>query len=129
MNRWLVFVHLVGAAVWLGGMISVGAIIPAMRRAGAERLLIQTVARRFGHVSWTALVVTAGTGIFGLLVDPDLLTALPSIELKVGLVAAAAALALWHQMGARNQSPGLRGAIQGSILVITLAVFAIAAGW
>ena len=129
MNAWLLFVHLVGAAVWLGGLITLGALVPAMRQAGAERPLIQAVARRFGTVSWTAYGVTVGAGVIALVMDPELFSALPGFELKVALVAGAGGLALWHQFAAKNQSPAVRGALQGLILLLTLGVFAVAAGW
>lgn len=129
MNRWLLFIHLVGAAVWLGGMVTVGALVPAMRKAGAERAQIQAVARQFGRVSWVALGLTVGVGIIALIINPDLVSALPGFELKMGLVAAAAGLALWHQLAAGDQSPARRGMTQAAILVVTLGVYAVAAGW
>ncbi len=129
MNRWLLFIHLVGAAVWLGGMVTVGALVPAMRKAGAERAQIQAVARQFGRVSWVALGPTVGVGIIALIINPDLVSALPGFELKMGLVAAAAGLALWHQLAAGDQSPARRGMTQAAILVVTLGVYAVAAGW
>lgn len=129
MNRWLLFIHLVGAAVWLGGMVTMGALVPAMRKAGAERAQIQAVARQFGRVSWVALGLTVGVGIIALIINPDLVSALPGFELKMGLVAAAAGLALWHQLAAGDQSPARRGMTQAAILVVTLGVYAVAAGW
>lgn len=129
MNRWLLFIHLVGAAVWLGGMVTVGALVPAMRKAGAERAQIQAVARQFGRVSWVALGLTVGVGIIALIINPDLVSALPGFELKMGLVVAAAGLALWHQLAAGDQSPARRGMTQAAILVVTLGVYAVAAGW
>ena len=87
MTRTLVFFHLLGAAVWLGGTITVGALVPALRRAGAERPQLQAMARQFGKVSWAA----------------------------IGLAA-------------RRSSAAQRGAIQGLILLASLAVFAAATG-
>ena len=62
MTRTLVFLHLVGAAVWLGGTITVGALVPALRRAGVERPQLQAMARQFGRVSWTAMAIAVATG-------------------------------------------------------------------
>ncbi|GIU92812.1 MAG: hypothetical protein KatS3mg011_1718 [Acidimicrobiia bacterium] len=117
--RWL---HLVAASVWLGGLITVGALVPALRRAGATREMLQAMARRFGTVSWTALGVAAFTGAWQAV---DHLGS-PVLVWKVGLVALAAGLALWHQAAARDQSPAVRGAIQGAILLVSLAIFAVA---
>lgn len=48
--RW---VHLVAAAVWLGGLITLAALVVALRREGADRALLQASARMFARVSWT----------------------------------------------------------------------------
>lgn len=129
MNQWLLFVHLIGAAVWLGGMITLGALMPAMRRAGVERNQIQAIARQFGRVSWIALGLTVGVGLAAIAIEPTLATTLPGFEIKMILVAGAAGLAGWHSLGAGNQSPAWRGAIQAVILLLTLGVYAVAAGW
>ena len=53
----LEFVHEVAAAVWLGGLITLGALVPALRRAGVERPQLQAMARQFGRGSWSAMVI------------------------------------------------------------------------
>nr|NIR37826.1 copper-binding protein [Actinomycetota bacterium]NIS32340.1 copper-binding protein [Actinomycetota bacterium]NIU18815.1 copper-binding protein [Actinomycetota bacterium]NIU67372.1 copper-binding protein [Actinomycetota bacterium]NIV87869.1 copper-binding protein [Actinomycetota bacterium] len=35
--RTLLWFHLLGMSVWIGGTITVGAIVPALRRSGASR--------------------------------------------------------------------------------------------
>lgn len=128
MNRWLLFTHLLGASIWLGGMIVMGALVPSLRRAGASREHIRAAARQFGRVSWVGMGLTVAAGLIAVVIEPDLME-LPGFNAKVGLVVIAAGLALWHQIGASRQSPRVRGALQGIILLVTLAVFAIAAGW
>jgi hypothetical protein len=44
------------------------------------------------------------------------------LELKVGLVALAAGLALVHQLTAKRTSPAVRGIIQAIILVVSIAI-------
>lgn len=129
MNGWLLFFHLVGAAVFLGGLVTMGALVPAMRRAGVERPQIQAVARRFGMVSWTALAVTIGVGLVAVAMEPEQATSLRLFEVKMVLVAIAVGLALWHQFWARSQTAATRGIVQGLILLSTILVYAIAAGW
>jgi putative copper export protein len=64
------FLHLLGAASWVGGMIVLGAVaVPAARAAGdrtAGRRVVTSAARRFGVVGAIAWVVLLGTG-FALL--------------------------------------------------------------
>ena len=50
----------------------------------------------------------------------------PVLFTKVGLVLLSAALAGWHTLAARNQSPALRGAIQGLIMILDLVIVGLA---
>ena len=116
----LKWVHLLGAAVWTGGLITLAALVPALRRAGAERPLLQAAARQFGRLSWTALAVAVGTGLWQMEVIGY---AYADITLKLSLVIAAGVLALIHQLTARRTSAAVRGAIQGVILVVSVLIF------
>lgn len=64
------FLHVLGAATWVGGMIAIGAVaVPAARAAGdrdAGRRVMISAGRRFGVLGAVAWVVLLGSG-FGLL--------------------------------------------------------------
>lgn len=125
MTRTLVFFHLVGAAVWLGGLLTVGALVPALRKAGVERPQLQAMARQFGRVSWAAMAVSLISGI-SLVGVTD--REWGDLSLKAGLVAFAIVLAAVHQFTASKSTPAQRGAVQGLILLVSLAIFAVATG-
>lgn len=121
--RWF---HLIAASVWVGGLLTLGALVPAVRRAGADRTVLQAMARQFGRVSWTAMAVAVLTGSiqlsrldFSLSDDTGYAV---TLFVKLALVGTAAALALFHQLTARTSSPGVRGAIQGAVLLVSLAI-------
>jgi uncharacterized membrane protein len=116
--NFLLFLHILGATVWVGGLIVVGALVPAIRNVTDDRRVIRAVAQRFGVVSWAALALQVVTGSL-LLFDHAWSTAL---SIKIGLVMLSAILAAWHSVAARNQSPAVRGAIQGVILLLALAI-------
>lgn len=116
MTPTLVFFHLVGAAVWLGGTITVGALVPALRKAGVERPQLQAMARQFGKVSWAAMALAVVCGIW-LVGETN--RAWGDVRLKVFLVIVALALAGAHQLTARRSSAAQRGAIQGLILLVS----------
>ncbi len=119
--RWF---HLLAAAVWIGGMITVAALVPALRKAGVDREQIQAAARRFGAVAWVALSISVVTGITQVFrLDVDLRAPL---AVKLLLVSAAVGLAFLHQEIARNVSPALRGAMEGVLLVLALGILAAA---
>ena len=116
------YVHLLGATVWVGGLIVVAALVPAVRKQTDDREVIRAIARRFGVVSWTALGFLVLTGAW---MSADRVWG-PVLFTKVGLVLLSAALAGWHTLAARNQSPALRGAIQGLILILALVIVGLA---
>ncbi len=113
--------HLVGAAIWLGGLITLGALVTTLRKEGVERPVLQAVARQFARVSWVGFalaILSGGWMAIDYLADPLL-------AVKVAVVAVMGGLAAYHQFAARNQSPRARGILQGLILVASLAVFGI----
>ena len=62
--RWL---HLLAASVWTGGLIVLGALVVALRRAGVEREVLRAAARQYG-----AYENSIGTGQVHLWFDaPD----------------------------------------------------------
>ena len=116
----LKWVHLLGAAVWTGGLITLAALVVALRNAGADRPMLQAAARQFGRLSWTALVIAVGTGIWQMEVIGY---SYADVAVKLGLVVTAGVLALIHQLTARNTSAAVRGAIQAVILVVSILIF------
>lgn len=121
----LLWLHLVAAAVWVGGLVTVGALVPALRSAGAERPMLQAMARRFGVVSWAAMALAVGTGViqiprlgYGWFDEP--------VVRKLGLVVVAIGLAAAHQLTARRTTAAVRGALQGIILLVSLGILAAA---
>lgn len=117
--RWL---HLVAAATWTGGLIVLAALLLALRRAGAERALLQATARQFGKVSWVAMAIALGTGIAQVEMYGWPWT-YERLHAKLGLVALTVVLAFWHQRTAAKSSPKARGIVQLLILLSSLAVF------
>ena len=120
MTRTLLFLHLVGGAAWLGGLITVGALVPALRNAGVERSQLQAMARQFGKVSWVAMGLALISGVW-LVVQTD--RDWGDLSLKLGLVVVAIALAAAHQFTAGRSTPAQRGALQGLILLVSLGIF------
>jgi hypothetical protein len=108
--------------VWTGGLITLGALVVAARRAGADREVLQAMARGFGRVSWTALTISLLTGTLQVeRLGFD--WADGALTLKLTLVFLAAGLAYVHQLTARRTSPAVRGIIQAVILVLSIAIF------
>jgi len=60
------FLHVLGATVWVGGQIALLVIIPVLRPKGRET--IREVAARFQAAAWVAYLLLVVTGIWNLLV-------------------------------------------------------------
>jgi uncharacterized membrane protein len=61
-----VFLHVLAAVVWLGGMIAFALLAPILRDVGDEGLrqrLFRTVGERFRTVGWVCLGLLAVTGV------------------------------------------------------------------
>jgi uncharacterized membrane protein len=116
-SKW---VHLVAAAVWTGGLITLSVLVVALRRAEAERSQLQAAARAFGYLSWSALAVAVATGLYQL---STFSWPWSRLTLKLTLVGVSAGLALVHQVTAKRSGPAVRGALQGVILVLAVAIF------
>jgi putative copper export protein len=116
------YLHLLGATVWVGGLIVLAATMSAVRNVTDDRRVIGVITRRFAAVSWIALGVLVVTGLIqasdygwsGLLM------------VKVSLVLASIILAAWHTLAARTQLPAIRGMIQAGILILALVILALA---
>jgi putative copper export protein len=58
------FLHVLAATVWVGGQLTLAALVPALRRFGTD--VAGTAARRFNQVARTAIGVLIVTGIWNI---------------------------------------------------------------
>ena len=57
-----VFLHVLGASVWVGGQIVLAALVPTVRQFGGENT--KKVANAFNRVAWPFFALTVITGIW-----------------------------------------------------------------
>jgi uncharacterized membrane protein len=117
--RWI---HLVAAAVWLGGLVVLAASVAALRRAGAPREHLQAVARQFGRVSWTVMTLAVLTGLAQMQML-GLGWSYPRLQIKVGLVATVIVVAFVHTLTAKRTPPAVRGMVEATILLLSFAIY------
>ncbi|WP_217914833.1 DUF4149 domain-containing protein [Miltoncostaea marina] len=143
------FVHVLGAAAWVGGMIALGAVaVPASRAAGdraAGRRVLRTAGRRFGAVgvaAWVALIASGwalldhrGVGA-GDLADSDYgRRVLAKIVLLALMMGVTVLHALWqgprvHRAeAAGDEAEARRWRRLGALLDGTLLLLALATLW
>lgn len=58
------FLHVLAATIWVGGQLTLGALVPVLRKAGAD--VPRMAARQFGRIAWTAFAVLIATGIWNI---------------------------------------------------------------
>ena len=58
------FLHVLAATVWVGGQSTLVALVPVLRRLGAE--IPRAAANRFNQVAWPAFAVLVVTGIWNI---------------------------------------------------------------
>jgi putative copper export protein len=115
--------HLVAAATWTGGLIVLGFLVSAIRKATDDRSVLQAAAKRFGVVSWIAMTIAVATGVrlyFIWHAEPE------PFLLKWNLIAISIAVALIHQFTAKRTPPAIRGVLQLVILILAVGTFAAA---
>ena len=63
------FLHVLAATIWVGGQLTLAALVPLLRRFGAE--VPRAAARRFNQVAWTAFAVLVVTGVWNIVAVQD----------------------------------------------------------
>jgi putative copper export protein len=116
MKTFALSLHIVSFSVWVGGLIVLAALVPALRRAVADadvgRTVVTAAAQRFNVVAWSGLGLALFTGIWMLLETTDAAPAYGRLlgeKLSVVVLAAAAAAAHSFWIG-----PSVRRAAQTS---------------
>ena len=114
------WVHLLAAAVWTGGLITLAFLVTAIRRATDDIEVLRAVARRFSVLSWVAfgVAIVTGTWMYTTIRLPW-----EDFSTKGSLIVLAGGLALLHQLTAKRSSPAVRGMIQLLILIVSIGIF------
>jgi putative copper export protein len=78
------FLHVLAATVWVGGQLTLAALVPVLRKAGAD--IPRAAARRFNQVAWPAFAVLIITGIWNVIAVRSQVTGSYQTALVVKLV-------------------------------------------
>jgi putative copper export protein len=115
------FLHVLAATVWVGGQLVLGALVPVLRRAGAD--VPRLAARAFGRVAWTAFAVLVVTGFWNLADYEDKHRSgfALAISLKLVAVVLSGGCAAVHSRARSRTLVAVGGA--GGLLFALLALF------
>ena len=115
-----IFVHVLAAAVWVGGQIVLAGVVPRLREVGSDAT--KAAANGFATVAWPAFVIAVFTGMWNIF-DVDMANAATEYHMTLGvkflLVIAAGGSAFAHS---RAQTAKVRGITGGVGAVASLVV-------
>jgi putative copper export protein len=110
-----IWLHVLGATVWVGGQLTLAALVPALRLAGPD--VPKAAARAFNKVAWPAFVLLVLTGVWNVAAvqsadHPDS-TYQAVLGLKVAVVAASGITAWLHTRATTPKGLAVWGALTG----------------
>ena len=116
------FVHVLAATVWVGGQLTLAALVPALRRLGAE--VPGAAARRFNQVAWPAFAALIVTGIWNVIAVRSQVTGSyeTTLIVKVVVVAVSGITAALHARARTATGLAVFGALTGISALAALFV-------
>jgi putative copper export protein len=115
------FLHVVAATVWVGGQITLAALVPALR--GTAEGVTVAAARAFNRIAWPAFAVLVATGIWNVIaVNDDSAAYHHTLDLKYVLVLLSGVTAFLHQRASSRTTMAVYGALTGLTAVGALLV-------
>ncbi|MXW42042.1 MAG: hypothetical protein F4138_03435 [Acidimicrobiia bacterium] len=113
-----IFLHILGAAVWVGGQVVVAAIVPALRKAHSEAT--QMAAQQFAKIAWPFFALAVLTGLWNLL-DIEFENAANSyhitLTIKMVLVIATGVAAWLHTKATQRRNIAIWGSVSGTTAI------------
>ncbi len=121
------FLHVLAATIWVGGQITLAALVPALRAAGTD--VPKAAARAFNRVAWPAFAVLVVTGVWNVVAADDDSDAFQhTLMLKYTLVLASGVTAYVHMKATSRKMMAIFGALTGLTALATLFVGIMLAG-
>lgn len=121
------FLHVLAATVWVGGQITLAALVPALRTAGTE--VPRAAANAFNRVAWPAFAVLVLTGVWNVLDEDQEGSAYENtLMLKYALVLISGLTAYLHARAGSRKAMAVFGALTGLSAIATLFVGIMLAG-
>jgi putative copper export protein len=115
------FLHVLAATIWVGGQITLAALVPALRAAGTD--VPKAAANAFNRVAWPAFAVLVLTGVWNVVaVDDDSAAFQNTLSLKYVLVLASGVTAVLHARARSRTQMAVFGALTGLTALAALFV-------
>lgn len=124
-----IFLHVLGATIWVGGQLTLAALVPMLKSGGED--LPKRAARGFNRIAWPAYILLILTGLWNVSSEasesPDQ-TWWITLTLKVILVALSGVAAFLHARAKSRSGLAMWGALSGLTALGALYVGVLLAG-
>ncbi|MDA8323973.1 MAG: hypothetical protein M0030_29765 [Actinomycetota bacterium] len=121
------FLHVLAATIWVGGQLTLAALVPVLRRQGPDAPRV--AARRFNLVAWPAYGVLIATGIWNIIaVSPMSPAYQRTLTVKLIVVAASGISAFLHARSKTTVGLAVWGALTGLTALSALFLGIVLAG-
>jgi putative copper export protein len=123
------FLHVLAATIWVGGQLTLAALVPALRGLGGQ--VTSAAARRFNQVAWPAFAVLVVTGVWNILADSgddEASGYRTTLIVKLVLVAVSGVTAFVHARSRSTVGLAVFGALTGLSALGALFVGVLLAG-
>lgn len=121
------FLHVLAATVWVGGQITLAALVPALRAAGTN--VPKAAANAFNRIAWPAFGILVLTGIWNVVAEGDKGPAYErTLMVKYALVVGSGVTAYLHARVASRKAMAIFGALTGLTALATVFVGIMLAG-
>lgn len=114
------FLHITAATIWVGGQLTLAALVPALRSADAEAP--RAAARAFRRVAWPAFGVLVLTGIWNVIVvnGEENPPSQANLGIKYALVLVSGVSAFLHERSTSKRGLAVWGAVAGLSAVLAV---------
>lgn len=122
------FLHILAAMIWVGGQLTLAALVPALRGLGAQ--VPKAAARRFNQVAWPAFAVLIATGVWNIIAESakDTGAYRTTLIVKMVIVAISGITAFVHTRSRSTTGLAVFGALTGVSALAAVFVGVLLAG-
>jgi len=122
------FLHVLAATVWVGGQLTLAALVPPLRTLGPAAT--RSAARRFNQVAWPAFAVLVATGVWNVIAVSGQVTGSyrTTLIIKLAVVAVSGVTAALHVRARSTAGLAVFGALSGASALAALFLGVLLAG-
>lgn len=122
------FLHVLAATIWVGGQLTLAALVPVLRPVGAG--VPRAAARRFNQVAWPAFGVLVITGIWNMIAVRSQISGSyeATLVLKLIVVLISGVTAALHARARSTTTLAIFGALTGVSALAALFLGILLAG-